>query len=111
MDSAFVLQASSDADYRPTATRTGLWRLVPILRDYIPSRRIQRFLVGLIPSKAVQQLKDIIWTIDARSHEIYNEKISALRAGGEAVKQQVGEGKDIMSVLRAYLLFWSVARL
>ena len=36
----------------------------------------------------------------ARSVRIINEKRAALAGGDEALKQQVGEGKDIMSVLR-----------
>lgn len=40
--------------------------------------------------------------MEIRSREILEAKRAALRAGDEAVKQQVGEGKDIMSILRKF---------
>ena len=41
------------------------------------------------------------------SVEIYEEKKKKLRLGDQAVKMQVGEGRDIMSVLCAYESFVS----
>ena len=37
----------------------------------------------------------------SKAREIFEQKKRALELGDEAVKQQVGEGKDIMSILRA----------
>ena len=53
-----------------------------------------------IPNKDVRKLRDIADTIAARSKEIVDGKVTALKAGDEALKPQVGEGKDIMSILR-----------
>ena len=40
--------------------------------------------------------------MDDMAHEIYRAKMDALAAGEEAVVQQIGEGKDIMSKLCEY---------
>ena len=37
--------------------------------------------------------------MESRAKEILESKRAALRAGDAAVEQQVGEGKDIMSIL------------
>lgn len=84
----------------PAASKAGMWRLVFTLNSYIPFTKLKRFLVACAPNAAIRELKYIVDTMDQRSHEIYYDKRRALLAGDEALKQQVGEGKDIMSVLR-----------
>ena len=59
-------------------------------------------MVELAPFGAVQRLKQISDTIRARSIGIVAEKKAALERGDEALKEQVGRGKDIMSVLREW---------
>lgn len=71
-----------------------------MLNDYVPFTRLRRFIVASAPKRAVRDLKYIVDTMDERSHEIYRNKCRALLTGDEALKQQIGEGKDIMSVLR-----------
>ncbi len=72
---------------------------------YLPTVRfagIGRMLIKLVPHEGVQllsQLSEIFW---ARASAIYKEKKYALERGDAAVSQQVGGGKDIMSILRAY---------
>lgn len=61
---------------------------------------LRRHLITLVPNQGVQDLKVIVDSVDARSREIIEGKRAALRAGDEAVKHQIGEGKDIMSILR-----------
>ncbi|KAI0333104.1 cytochrome P450 [Cubamyces sp. BRFM 1775] len=73
-------------------------QLLPwLVRVGPPSFR--RKIVEVIPLKIVQRLRQIIDTIHSRSIEIINEKKAALERGDEALKEQVGEGKDLMSVL------------
>lgn len=60
---------------------------------------LKGYLIDLVPNKGIQELKATVDTAWTRSIEIYNEKRLALLAGDEALKRQVGEGKDIMSVL------------
>ncbi len=68
------------------------------------SASFRRHVIELIPDPNVQDFKDIVDTMEIRSKEILERKRAALRAGDEAVKQQVGEGKDIMSILRKFFL-------
>lgn len=61
-------------------------------------------IMDWFPNKQVQKAKSIVDTLTKRSTEIFEAKKAALEQGDEAVARQVGEGKDIMSILSAYLL-------
>lgn len=61
-------------------------------------------MVELFPDRNIQEMREIIDTMEMRSKEILEGKREALRAGDEALKQQIGEGKDIMSILRKQLV-------
>ena len=61
-------------------------------------------MLEVIPNKAIQRLKDVSDIMHERSVLIYNEKKAALDKGDDALKLQVGEGRDIMSILRERLL-------
>jgi len=69
-----------------------------ILKLGTPAMR--RFLVERVPSKGVQNVVYTADVMDQTSQEIYRSKKQALQDGDEAVHRQIGEGKDIMSVLR-----------
>ena len=62
-------------------------------------------MVELIPHKRLQKLVGIVDTMADKSAEIFSEKKNGLASGDEAVLQQVGEGKDIMSILSASITF------
>ncbi|KAL1948949.1 hypothetical protein VTO73DRAFT_10755 [Trametes versicolor] len=53
----------------------------------------------LIPAPPLKRLIYIADTLRRRSTEIFEAKKKALLAGDEALKQQVGEGRDLISVL------------
>ncbi|KAM5533689.1 hypothetical protein V8D89_012656 [Ganoderma adspersum] len=61
--------------------------------------RIGGMLVDAIPSRRVQRMKRIVRTMRERSEEIIAEKRAALQKGDESTVRQVGEDKDIMSIL------------
>lgn len=87
---------------RPAQSKTGAWRLVFMYSHLIPlSNKIKGYLVDLVPNRGIKELKASTDTVWKRSTEVYNEKRKALLAGDEALKSQVGEGQDILSVLRA----------
>ena len=65
----------------------------------IPERWL-RPLSRLIPIPALHKLIAQGDSIHRKAREILAQKRRALELGDEAVKTQVGEGKDIMSVLR-----------
>ncbi|GLB42388.1 putative cytochrome P450 family protein [Lyophyllum shimeji] len=72
--------------------------LLPLVYK-IGSPRFRRFLVDLIPSENVRRLRDIVNTMDQTTIQIFNEKKKALAEGDEALLKQVGQAKDIMSIL------------
>ena len=62
----------------------------------------RRAIVDMIPFKQVQRLKNVVDVMHKRSVEIVTEKKAALQRGDEVLTQQVGEGKDVMSILRTF---------
>lgn len=61
--------------------------------------KFRRFMVDLMPFKNVRKLRDIVDILDQTAVEILEAKRRSLREGDEAVARQIGQGKDIMSVL------------
>lgn len=59
----------------------------------------RRRVVDMLPSPNIQRMKDISDILHARSVQIFNEKKAALARGDDAIKHQIGEGRDIMSIL------------
>ncbi|CCM01086.1 uncharacterized protein FIBRA_03134 [Fibroporia radiculosa] len=60
---------------------------------------LRRRLVELVPSKDLQRVLSIIDIMTQKSIEVYQDKKAALARGDRAVVQQIGEGKDLMSIL------------
>jgi hypothetical protein len=61
--------------------------------------------VDIVPWKNLHNLRDIVDVLHNTAVEILEAKRKALEDGDEAVTQQIGHGKDIMSILSAYRLF------
>lgn len=55
--------------------------------------------MGMVPHEGIRQMKAIIDTLHRRSSEIYAAKKRALEQGDQELAMQIGEGKDIMSIL------------
>ena len=60
--------------------------------------------LNIFPSRDIHRLQEITDVLHARSVLIFNEKKAALEKGDEALKAQIGEGHDIMSVLCKYMI-------
>lgn len=69
----------------------------------IGTASFRRRVVEMVPNSDVQRLREISDVMHERSVLIYNEKKAALEKGDESLKHQIGEGRDIMSILREYL--------
>jgi hypothetical protein len=77
--------------------------LAPLVRLGTP--KFRRFILDLIPWKDLHQLRDISDIIQKTAVQIINSKKRALKDGDEAVARQIGQGKDILSILsRGFLL-------
>ncbi|KAH9941852.1 cytochrome P450 [Epithele typhae] len=69
---------------------------------YIPSigpPAFQAKVVELFPHRGIQGVKRFIDRLHDESLKIYRGKIAAMEKGNEEVLKQVGEGKDVMSIL------------
>nr|A0A2R4SBW0.1 RecName: Full=Ganoderic acid synthetase CYP5150L8; AltName: Full=Cytochrome P450 monooxygenase CYP5150L8 [Ganoderma lucidum]AVZ44872.1 ganoderic acid Z synthetase CYP5150L8 [Ganoderma lucidum] len=72
---------------------------VMTLANHIPKWLMRRVLRLAVPFPHVLRLLRISETMQKRSSEIIQQKKTALQKGDKALIHQVGEGKDIMSVL------------
>ncbi|KAJ3496107.1 hypothetical protein NLJ89_g10532 [Agrocybe chaxingu] len=61
--------------------------------------RVGRFLANWVPWKDLQGFRDVIDTLNGTAAEILAEKKKVILVGDEAMKAQVGHGKDIISIL------------
>ncbi|OBZ67957.1 Docosahexaenoic acid omega-hydroxylase CYP4F3 [Grifola frondosa] len=75
-----------------------LQQLFPNVASY-GSPGFRRAAIDVIPFQPLQRLKHIVNTMHAKSIEIFTAKKTALDKGDETLTLQVGEGKDIMSIL------------
>ncbi|OSX56068.1 hypothetical protein POSPLADRAFT_1161078 [Postia placenta MAD-698-R-SB12] len=75
-----------------------LQRLLPYVYGIGPAW-LRRLAVDASPNTDVQKVKSVVDRMSKRSVEIYESKKGALEKGDDEVVQQIGEGKDIMSVL------------
>lgn len=74
-------------------------QILPILVRIGPAT-LRRKIVEMLPRDgASQHMMRISDILTARSLKIVREKKEALQQGNAVLKHQVGEGKDIMSVL------------
>lgn len=65
----------------------------------IGSPAFRGFLFDLLPFETTKTMAHITRIMDETSRRILQDKKDALAQGDEAIKKQVGMGKDIMSVL------------
>lgn len=84
----------------PQFAKSVITRLLLPYVTKIGSASFRRRIVEMIPMTTVQELRRISDTLHERSVRIYKEKKEALEKGDEALKHQIGEGRDIMSILR-----------
>ncbi|KAI0370603.1 cytochrome P450 [Pilatotrama ljubarskyi] len=86
-------------EFVPTLSQAkGLQQYLPLYEAIVP-KGWRRPIAEWIPSATLKRLIAIADTMRRRSEEIYEQKKRALLAGDEALKLQVGEGKDLMSIL------------
>lgn len=72
--------------------------LVPLLVKIGPPS-FRRWVLQFSPPGAVQELTDVVNQIESSTTGILREKKKALDAGDAVVHDQVGKGKDILSIL------------
>ncbi|EPQ53108.1 cytochrome P450 [Gloeophyllum trabeum ATCC 11539] len=65
----------------------------------IGSPRFRRFMVEITPNKKIRRIKEMIDIMWKTSLNIYQTKVAALSKGDEALAKEVGQGKDIITLL------------
>ncbi|EIW54984.1 cytochrome P450 [Trametes versicolor FP-101664 SS1] len=73
------------------------WTLPYLVHIGTPAFR--RRVMQWLPMPRLHRLQAVVDTMHRRATEIYREKKARLDKGDEALLQQVGEGKDLMSIL------------
>lgn len=59
----------------------------------------RKFLVDIVPWEKLHQVRDMVKLINKTSAEVLEAKKRALQQGDQAVLEQIGQGKDIISIL------------
>ncbi|KAH9850225.1 cytochrome P450 [Lenzites betulinus] len=72
--------------------------LIPLLSRFLSERLIKK-VFEWTPNAALQRMMWTANTLERRSREIIDEKKAALQKGDDALGHQIGEGKDILSLL------------
>ena len=67
---------------------------------FIRPKWLRRVLLKLVPNRHLHVMKNLSDTMQSSSEGIYKAKKEAFLRGDEAVRQQIGRGKDVMSILR-----------
>ena len=78
----------------------GLSELLSLIPTRMVPPSLGRFLLKMIPHRSLHTLIEIVDTLKSTSMKILLEKKAALDKGDEAIIKEVGEGKDLMSILR-----------
>ncbi|KAF9526760.1 cytochrome P450 [Crepidotus variabilis] len=72
--------------------------MLPIVMK-IGTPKFRRVLLEWTPSKALQEAREIADLMHDTSAKVYQSKKKALAEGDEALKDQIAEGKDLISIL------------
>nr|BAK09536.1 cytochrome P450 [Postia placenta] len=76
-----------------------IWQqLIPYV-DFIGSPRFRRWVLEMLPSRAVRQMISSVDIMTGRAIDIFETKKAALEKGDGDISQHAGEGKDIISIL------------
>lgn len=57
--------------------------------------------MDILPWKSLHEIRDIVDVLHNTMVEVLEAKKKALEEGDEAVTQQIGQGKDFLSILSA----------
>ena len=80
--------------------RLHFWRTNILPRvSRIGTPRLRRFVVDLLPWDDLHHMRDMVDYMHTIASGIYESKKRAFKKGDEAVTQQIGRGKDLISIL------------
>ena len=102
MNSVFTLWDRGVASH--FATDLPWLRVVAPYLSYFGPAWLRRLLLNLVPIPGVQRLRFLTENISERAEEIYRAKKAAIEEGDTQLMHAVGEGKDVMSILRELIV-------
>lgn len=82
----------------------GFRRMLPWL-VHIGPPAFRRWVMSAFPNPNVRKVQKLVDIMYDKAKGIFKMKKAALEQGDEALLTSVGEGKDIMSILRKLLLY------
>ncbi|PPQ98755.1 phosphatase sit4 [Panaeolus cyanescens] len=71
----------------------------PLVKIGYKWKRFSRFFLEVFPWRTLSKIKGLVDVLHSTSVEIFQAKKKALEAGDEAMLEQLGQGKDIISIL------------
>ncbi|KAI8976646.1 cytochrome P450 [Trametes punicea] len=86
-------------EFGPTLVKLHLWRpVLPWLKRMFPLN-VLRFLASVFPWYPVRHMKAISDNVYETSRQVLRRKGELLKQGDAVMRQEIGEGKDLMSIL------------
>ncbi|KAE9382819.1 cytochrome P450, partial [Gymnopus androsaceus JB14] len=87
-------------DLVPKLGRLGFARfyILPLAIKLLPTN-VRTFIMNITPWKNLHDVRDMANYMHELSVEIYEEKKRALEEGEESVVKQIGQGKDLLSIM------------
>ena len=90
------------AEYSPTLVKLHLWRpVLPWLKRLFPLS-VLRYLASVFPWYPVRHMQAISDNVYETSRQVLRRKGELLKQGDAVMRQEIGEGKDLMSILRMF---------
>lgn len=85
--------------HRPVTFALQYWRMVwPHVSPFVPGP-LRPLLAKMLPVSEMRKMKSIVEAMDKQANLIFRSKQAALEKGDDATILQLGEGKDIISIL------------
>lgn len=89
----------------PTITKIGVVRrLLPLIRRTFPVSWL-KLATEVLPWGTLRSMRRISDRVCTIAREVVRHKVELLNAGGNSLAKEIGEGKDLMSVLRKCILY------
>ncbi|KAI0739177.1 cytochrome P450 [Daedaleopsis nitida] len=86
-------------EFGPTIVKFGVWRrLLPWIRRTFPSSWL-RLATDVLPWEPLRHMRAISDSVCTKARQVLRRKVELLKDGGDSLAHEIGEGKDLMSVL------------
>ena len=83
----------------PASWELHFWRTLSPYFTKIGSPAFRCAVAKMLPTRGMKEMRSLVETLSTKTREIYSNKRAALEKGDHAILHEVGEGKDIMSIL------------